>query len=71
MVIYFKIGSRSLSNCIAAAAADAAINLSKEDTYIYVDAVRNKEVAKLGINYQHKLRIVAALYETDDDETNY
>lgn len=70
MVIYFKIGSRSLSNCIAAA-AEAAINLSKEDTYIYVDAVRNKEVAKLGINYQHKLCIVAALYKTDNNETNY
>lgn len=45
MVISLEIGSRWLSNCTAAAAA--AINLNKEDTHIYVDAVRNKEVAKI------------------------
>lgn len=57
-----------LSNCTAAA-AEAAINLRKEDTHINADAVNNKEVAKLGINYQCKT-IVAVLYRMDNNETN-
>lgn len=58
-----------LSNCAAAAAAEAAINLCKEDTHIKVGAVHNKEVAKLGINYQCKT-IAAVLYGMDNNQTN-